>query len=136
VKDLYEKHHIKGTRPTMDEILDALVSVLAGFRKPFVIIDALDECKTSNAMQSEFLHEIFHLQAKTGANIFATSRHIPEIEDEFKRKGAVFLEIRASDGDIKRYLDGNASRLPSVVQENPELEETVKASIIEAADGM
>ncbi|CRG92353.1 Polyprotein pp220 [Talaromyces islandicus] len=136
VKDLYEKHHFKGTRPSIDEISDALASVIAGFRKPFVIIDALDECKTPGAIQSEFLYEIFHLQAKTGASLFATSRHIPEIEDEFKKKGAVFLEIRASDGDIKRYLDGNTSRLPLVVQENPKLEEVVKTSIIRAADGM
>lgn len=136
VKRLYEKHNFKGTSPSIDEISDALTSTIAGFSKAFVIIDAVDECKVSDAIRSKFLFDVFNIQTKTGANLFVTSRHIPVIEDEFKRKGAVSLEIRASDGDVRKYLDGNASRLPLVVQENPELEEKVKTSIIKAADGM
>jgi hypothetical protein len=136
VKRLYEKHYPRQTQPSIDEISDALASLIAGFSKTFVIIDAVDECKTSDAVRSKFLREVFNLQTKTRANLFVTSRHIPEVENEFKRKHAVSFEIRASEADIRRYLDGNASRLPLVVQENPELEEEVKVSIINAADGM
>jgi hypothetical protein len=97
---------------------------------------ALDECKLSDEVRSKFMSAIFNIQAKASANLFATSRFIPHIEEEFKRLGAVSLEIYASDRDVGRYLDGRISRLPPFVQECPGLIDQVKAAIIEAANEM
>lgn len=79
---------------------------------------------------------IFNIHARTHANIFATSRFIPDIEKEFKKRGADWMEIRASDKDVRRYLDGHSSQLRSFILEDPELKEKVKATIVKAADGM
>ena len=82
-----------------------------------------------------FLAELFHLQARTGANFLATSRFIPEIEKEFAGRSTT-LEIRASDGDLQSYLHGHMLRLPSFVSHSADLQNEVKTAIIKAVDGM
>lgn len=134
IKSLYDLHKDKRTRPSFEEILKALHSVIASYSRAFIIIDALDECQVSNGCRKRLLSEIFSLQDKTGASFFATSRFIPEIMKEFE--GSISLEIRASGEDVQRYLDGHMSRLPSFVLRNFGLQEDIKTEIIKAVDGM
>ncbi|KAE8442846.1 hypothetical protein EG329_002588, partial [Mollisiaceae sp. DMI_Dod_QoI] len=46
------------------------------------------------------------------------------------------LEIRASEHDVRRYLDAHVSLLPSFVRRNLDLQRELKSSIINAVDGM
>ncbi|EPS37481.1 hypothetical protein H072_8811 [Dactylellina haptotyla CBS 200.50] len=39
-------------------------------------------------------------------NVFATSRPVFDIETDFKNVNSLILEIKASDEDVRRYLDG------------------------------
>ena len=134
MKLLYDKHKDKHTRPSFDEILKALHSVTAMYSRAFIIVDALDECQASDGCRSRFLSEIFNLQAKSRANIFATSRFIPEITERFE--GSMLLEIRASEHDVRRYVDGHMWHLPSFVGRSPDLQEEIKDEIVKAVDGM
>jgi Cdc6-like AAA superfamily ATPase len=134
VKNLYEHHKDKRTRPSFDEISNVLHSVVANYSRAFIIIDALDELLASDKRHKKFLSEIFNLQAKARASVFATSRFVPEIVREFE--GSISLEIRASDGDVQRYLDGRMSQLSLCVSRNVDLQETIKAEIIKAVNGM
>src|SRR4029077_5642236 len=131
VVSLYKCHQVKRTRPSFDEISKALHSVIASYSRAFIIIDALDECRPSDG-RHKFMPEIFNLQAKCGANIFATSRFIPEITEKFNRK--TWLEIRASDDDVRKYLDGR------ILQSERKLLkancEEIKTAIAKAVDGM
>jgi hypothetical protein len=79
MKSLYDKHKIKRTRPSFEEISRALRSVAALYSRVFIVIDALDECQASDGCRSRFLEEVFSLQAKFRANVFVTSRFLPEI---------------------------------------------------------
>ena len=133
VKSLYERHKDKA-RPPFDEILKVFHAVVADYARTFVVIDALDECQVSGGVRSKLLSELFRLQAQTGASLLVTSRFIPEIEKEFK--GSMFLEIRASNEDVQRYLDGHMSRLPSFVSRSSDLKEEIKSEIVKAVDGM
>jgi Cdc6-like AAA superfamily ATPase len=133
VKSLYERHKDKA-RPSFDEILKVFHTVVAGYSRTFIVIDALDECQVSGGVRSKLLSELFHLQAQTGASLFATSRFIPEIEKEFR--GSILLEIRANNEDVQRYLDGHMSRLPSFVSRSSDLKKEIKTEIIKAVDGM
>ena len=133
-KSLYNRHKHRRTRPLFDEIANVLDSVVADYSRVFVIIDALDECQVSVGGRRKFLLEMFRLQAKTGLCLFVTSRFIPEVTKAFE--GSIFLEIRASTDDIQKYLDGHMLQLPSFVARSPELQEEIKAKIIEAVDGM
>jgi Cdc6-like AAA superfamily ATPase len=134
VKNLYERHKHKRTRPSPDEISKALHSVVTGYSLVFIIVDALDECQVSDGGRRKFLSEIFELQTKTGASFFATSRFIPEIVRDFE--GSPSLEIRASDEDVRSYLKGDISRLPSCVARSRDLQEEIVSRVIKSVDGM
>jgi Cdc6-like AAA superfamily ATPase len=134
VETLYKHHEKQKTRPSFVEIVRVLNSVVSGYTRAFIVIDALDECQAFGGDRKSFLSEIFNLQANTGANIFATSRFIPAITEEFK--GCLSVEIRAMDGDVQKYIAGHISRLPSFVSDRPELQREIEAEIISAADGM
>lgn len=133
VKSLYERHKDK-PGPLLDDILKVLYSVVADYSRFFIIIDALDECQASDGCRRKFLSEVFNLQAKTGASLFATSRFIPEIMKKFDR--SISLEIRASEEDVRSYLEGHISRLPSCVARSRDLQGEIETKIIEAVDGM
>jgi hypothetical protein len=134
VKDLYDRHEKGRTRPSPYDISGTLQSVAALYSRVFVIVDALDECQVSDGCLKKFLSELFSLQTNCAANIFATSRFVPEITGKFRR--SMSLEIRASKDDVKRYLDGHIGELASFVQENRQLQEEIKTGISEAVDGM
>ena len=134
LKSLYDKHKHNRTRPTLDEILQALESVATLYTKVFIIVDALDECLAIGSHRSKFLSRIFNFQKESGSNLFMTSRHLPEITEIFH--GHVSLEIRALESDVRRYVDGHLSNLPSFVRRSPDLQEEVKTGIVDAVDGM
>jgi Cdc6-like AAA superfamily ATPase len=135
VKNLYTHHKDKRTRPSFDEISKALHPILADYSRSFIIIDALDECQATDGGRSKLLSEILNLQAKTGVSLFLTSRYLPEIVKEFE--GSISLEIRASDEDVLRYIDGRISwLLRSRISKYPDLQNTIRKEILKAVDGM
>ncbi|TGO25475.1 hypothetical protein BPAE_0079g00220 [Botrytis paeoniae] len=134
VKDLFDLHSPRQTRPSMKEVLSTLKSIIDSYSKVFIIVDALDECQMTNDCRMQFLTEIFDIQETCQLSFFATSRHIPDIEERFD--SSLRLEIRASDKDVERYLDGRISQLPEYVRKSTDLQNEVKTAIIKAVDGM
>jgi Cdc6-like AAA superfamily ATPase len=134
VKDLYDRHKTKRTRPSIKEIWRTLQSVAAMYSRVFIIIDALDECQVSNGCRTRFLLEMFSLQTKCGANLFTTSRFILEITENFE--GSILLEIRASKEDVQTYLDNYMFPRRAFLRKNLELQEEIKAKIVESVKGM
>jgi hypothetical protein len=134
VKDLYGQYKEKRTRPPLEDISRIMQSVATMYSRVFIIVDALDECQAHNGCRTRFLSETFSLQTKCGANLFATSRFIPEIQKRFE--GSVSIEIRASNEDVRSYLDGHMFRLPGFVCRSQELQDEVKTEIVKAVGGM
>jgi ankyrin repeat protein len=134
VKVLYDRHKTKRTRPSLGEILGALQSVAAIYSRVFIVVDALDECQVSDGCRSRLLSEIFNIQVKCGASVFATSRFIPEIIEKFHH--CTSLEICASDEDVWKYLNGHMFLLPPFVLRRPDLQEEIKTEITKAVNGM
>jgi len=134
VKELFDQHKPKVTRPSVDELSRSLQSVTKLYSQVFIVVDGLDECQNSNRCRSKFLSSIFDLQVQTRAKLFATSRPNLDIEKEFKE--CLSLEILASDEDIKRYLNSNMSQLPGCVMRKPGLKEQITTEITEAVKGM
>jgi hypothetical protein len=132
VRALYKHHQARKTRPSTEEISQVLHIVAATFSKLFVIVDAVDECQSSS--RPHFISELFNLQTRHSANIFATSRFISEITDQFE--GALSLEIRATDEDVRNYLESHMGQLRPCVLENRQLQEEIKTAISDAVDGM
>ena len=133
IKALYDRHKAKRTRPLINEITSTLHSMAAMYSRVFIVVDALDEYQAPYHCR-RVLTEIFNLQVKFGTNFFATSRFIAEIKENFE--GSPSLEIRVSDCDVRVYLDGHMSNLPSFVSRRAELQERIKHDIVKAIDGM
>jgi Cdc6-like AAA superfamily ATPase len=134
VQDLYNQYKNQPKRPSLDEVSRALHSVSKLYSKVFIIVDALDECQDTDKCRTTLLSEIFKLQERQRANIFSTSRFIPEILERFKE--GISLKIRASDKDVRAYLASHIERLPSFVLSNPDLQNEIKATISKDVDGM
>ena len=134
IRAVHKLHKDKQSRPSFEEISSTLHSIVTDYSRVFIFIDALDEYRASDGRHRILLSEIFSLQVKTGVSLFATSRSIPEITKEFE--GCISLEIRASEEDVQRYLDGRMSQLPSFISGKPDLQETIKTEITKAVDGM
>ncbi|ODM18803.1 hypothetical protein SI65_05420 [Aspergillus cristatus] len=134
VKDLYDRHKLKQTRPSLSEIRNTLHQIAAFYSRIFIVIDALDECRAAHDGRDMFMQEIFDFQADIKANLFATSRFIQEIEAKFQK--VVRLEIRADDTDVQRYLHAKLQNCPSWISQNDSLREQIKNKIAKAVDGM
>jgi Cdc6-like AAA superfamily ATPase len=134
MKSLYREHKRLKTRPSFLEISTELRSVIDSYQRAFIIVDALDECRVSDGDRKRFLLEILNIQARTGANLFVTSRLVQEIEKQFE--GSVVLDIYAREEDVERYVDSHMARLPSFVSNSPCLRGKIKTGIAKAVDGM
>jgi Cdc6-like AAA superfamily ATPase len=134
IRELYNHHRAHRLRPSREELFEALESVVALGKRVYFVIDALDECQTQDGCQQTLISYLFTLQERYGVNIFATSRFITGISYRFE--SAKSLEIRASEYDIKRYLENSMKNLRAFIQEDEKLRDEIKLRISKAADGM
>jgi NACHT domain len=135
IRSLYKQHNLKNTRPTLFEYSERLQMEIAACSRAFVIIDALDECDDTSGARHDLISQLLRLPANT--SLMVTSREVPSIQqklDCFRR-----LEIRASDTDVKTYLNGRierADRLQRHVQADPTLQNTIVDTIVKKVEGM
>jgi hypothetical protein len=136
VKNLYEHHRAKGTRPLFNEIVRVLHSTIRLYSRVFIIIDALDEYHASNNERlDKLLLGVFGLRDQVQLNLFATSRFVSEITLRFD--GCILKEIRAQDDDVLRYVDGRIHELlRSQISKHPQVQDRVRRDIVKAVDGM
>ncbi|PHH92415.1 hypothetical protein CDD83_7484 [Cordyceps sp. RAO-2017] len=126
-------HKARQTRPSFEEILKTLRS-LAGFHsRVFILVDALDESRADGARE-KLLTELFNLQDACGANLFATSRSIPEISEVFVKSRT--LEIRANDADVRKFIDSRILNFKAFVRQSPEIQEQIRTKIVRSTQGM
>ncbi|KAI4620670.1 uncharacterized protein J4E87_006995 [Alternaria ethzedia] len=133
VTSLYDTQQ-KGASDRIEATTEALRSAMATYSRVFIVLDALDECSTSQGCRTRLLSSIQNLQKHGHINILATSRFIPEITEKFKT--ACELEIQADSNDVREYLSDNIYRLPGFVQDNVSLQEEVVSKIVEAVRGI
>ncbi|KAI9665887.1 MAG: hypothetical protein M1821_003822 [Bathelium mastoideum] len=131
---MYEYHFKRGSRPSVQELLQNLNSVFSRFSNVFIIIDALDEYSSINDERRQLINMMRDLQAGSNVRLLFTSRFIPDVIQDFC--SCPHLEIRADQGDIKRFVASQLSRLPACIQRDDELKTAVQTNIVEAVDGM
>lgn len=134
ITQLYNDHTRRGTRPSSEEVFNALNRAISEYSRVFLIIDALDECGVSDNVRLGIIAGLFKLQNGTTANLFVTSRHMSMITEKFESRGSTILEIRARDEDIKSYVESHIPDMPPF--DTPGLKEEIKTAIVEATDGM
>lgn len=112
VTNLYDTHQRRRTRPSTAELSRALHSTVSGYSRVFIMVDALDGCQIDSAELEQLLKTLFELQSAVGANVFITSRHVPEIERRLRER-SILLEIQASPKECGNILSSyrTATRL-------------------------
>ncbi|KAL5113799.1 hypothetical protein ACEQ8H_008335 [Pleosporales sp. CAS-2024a] len=132
VEELHRSHDNRGTKPTLDDVYNALRDVVAQYSHVHIVVDALDEC--NNERRMNLCTKLFALQNEADVRLMVTSRPAPDIEDTFR--SAQMLEIRASDADVRRFVAGQILRMPSCIQRDAVLLDLVQDKVAEAAGGM
>ncbi|KAJ7284170.1 ankyrin repeat-containing domain protein [Mycena rebaudengoi] len=134
VHKLYEHHHDRRTRPSVQEIDNVLCGVIAEYSKVYFVIDALDEYPEDQ--RHWLLNHLATLGPKT--NVMLTSRpHITLNPTLFPEMHT--LEIRATEDDIRQYVDSHIQMSPRLlkhVQSRPELHQEIEAKILNNVEGM
>jgi hypothetical protein len=134
LSSLYDHHRVRGTRLSLHETLSTLQSVLSHLSKVYVVIDALDECSNQDGTRNQLLKFCRKFEEQTDLRLMVTSRHIPDIVDEFA--GVPQLDVRASNADVKQYVVGKVKQLARCVQRDGDLQELIQRKMVEVVDGM
>ncbi|KAJ6551881.1 ankyrin repeat-containing domain protein [Mycena capillaripes] len=136
VQRLYETHWERRTRPSLDEALAVLRSVVSEHLAVFIIVDALDEYP--EGQRDSLLRRLSSLGPTV--NLMLMSRpHINISHSISDGLDLETLEIRAKDEDICCYLDGqilSSSRLSKHIKNSPGLRDEIEEQIVERSGGM
>lgn len=134
ITNLYEQHVAHGTQPSAEQLQQTLLAALSDFSSVYIVIDALDECSADDGTRSQLLSHVRELRGAKNLRVLITSRHLPDIVQEFSEIPRV--EIRAHEEDVKLFVAGEIHRLPRCIQRDAELQRLAQDRIVEAIDGM
>ncbi|KAK4655105.1 hypothetical protein QC762_0072540 [Podospora pseudocomata] len=120
----------------LETITRFLQNKVMGFSLVYIIVDALDECADTEDTQSRLASDLHNLPKHV--KLLFTSRYTIGVEEDL---GPVpRLEIRASDEDIKRYIEGRVgsehSRLQKHIRTDPDLLEEIIDKVVGNCKGM
>lgn len=132
---LYKSHSSHQERPSINDYTQLLQATVQSYDRVYFVVDALDEFSEANGTRKDLLVELQRLNP--APNTLITSRDIPSIERLLK--DAARIEIRASEEDIKNYVEDRISsseRIASYIRKSPELEDRILKTVSEKASGM
>lgn len=87
-----------------------LTYIMVEYSGEYVVIDALDECSGDNNTHSDRIPTLRALPTSTTLCLTFSPKVIIDIEG--KSSVVPSVEIKASDLDVYRFLDGEINKLP------------------------
>ena len=138
IKTFCKEFRDKQRRPRLTNLIDVLRSEIQTYSKVFCIIDALDECPED--YQEELITKLESISSTV--YLMVTSRPLDLIKLQFP--GACHLDIYATDGDVRKYIDSQILRgqtkneilLARLVQKNRGLRDSIVEKIVTNTRGM
>ena len=132
--DFYEHYRNERAQAATDDLFATFRQVYTSFEKCYIVIDALDECRSS-IYRKEILKILSGLDLEI-VRLFVTSRpHVHDIRQNFLH--AQQIEIEASEQDVKSYchrmIEDNQSTLDLI---DNSLKEEVANAVAKNAQGM
>ncbi|KAH6903940.1 hypothetical protein BKA70DRAFT_1403731 [Coprinopsis sp. MPI-PUGE-AT-0042] len=130
IEGLYAKHKREKTKPSQQELVDALAEFTRGGKCLFFVLDALDEMRVKDRPI------LVNLLASLEAKLFITSRPL-EILQRRHPQAQVF-NIAATMSDLDLYMKDFLRHSPEVVAllEGTDLEERIAQTIHRTSGGM
>ena len=134
---LYQKHDGGRTPATTDELCAILSIEIRKFEQVFILVDALDEFRGDSGHRAPLIDQLRELLKECPSRLMITSRHNTRIE--WSLPTAVHIEIRASNEDIRNYLEsrllGDSSMVFRVKLDNA-LQKSIIDTLTSRAQGM
>lgn len=132
--DFYDRFKDEQTQDLMSELCEVFQLSCGAYERCFIVIDALDECKSLDH-RKEIVGVLNGLPVSK-TSIFVTSRpHVHDIKKYFEN--ALRLDIKASDADIKHYCSQMIEQSSSATDLiKGSLKQQVVDSIASNANGM
>jgi DNA invertase Pin-like site-specific DNA recombinase len=135
VTTMYETHTKHSTRPALAEITHTLQDLVAKHPAFYVVVDALDECATSDEDALTFISTLRALGP--GVRLLCTSRFSTTFESYFSM--AEKLEISAHGEDIAMFLESQMRQQTMLARNiggDAKLKEEIADTIIGESHGM
>ena len=136
VRSLYELYGLRNSKPPLRDYISTLQSALSEWKKVFLVVDAIDECPSSNSTRQAFLGDLNTIQANSKLRIMITGRPNPDVVDVMRSRKAKLLEIRARDEDVETYIADRILKSDGLARQPVVLQQLIKARITQAVDGM
>ncbi|KAG9576917.1 hypothetical protein KCU97_g13504, partial [Aureobasidium melanogenum] len=114
-----------------DEVSDLLYAVLSSLKKSILVIDALDELRSST--RNGFMSQVLAIQQKSNVNVYVTSRYTKDIAQEIPN--ATQVSIRAREDDLRCSLAIILER-GALLRKRPDLQKQALSKILRVADGI
>lgn len=130
---IYEHHRERNTPPSVDEVFEALSSVIEAYKEVFFIVDALDECPEE--VRWGLVEKLQSFQPKV--RLMITSRYLDSIAEELADFGQ--FEIKANKADIELFIDYQIRKnrnLRRTVEKSPTLRRDMKIAVVKTAENM
>ena len=132
--DFYEHYRNERAQDATDDLFAIFRQIYTSFEKCYIIIDALDECKSS-LYRKEILKIVSGLDLQI-VRLFVTSRpHVHDIKQTFLH--AQQIEVEASEQDVRSYchrmIEDSQSTLDFI---DDSLKEEVADAVTKNAQGM
>ena len=133
---LYAAHKKRQTRPNLKELLQLLRTEASRISTVFIVLDALDEFSDTKNARATILLELRQIST---VRVMITGR--PHVENTVLSKldDVSTTLIRASDNDIRKYLDTQIEKSGFLLQKmtaDPSFRATLIDQIVGNADGM
>lgn len=130
VEGLYQQSDDGKNPPQVSYLGKCLRSIIKGFSKVVVIIDALDECVERDSL----FENLEWLQENT--NLLITSRDELEIKLQFGDLPSLAIRTDDVTHDIEIFIAGELMRQPKLRRLKPSTKLEITSSLTKGADGM
>ncbi|KAL8868725.1 MAG: hypothetical protein Q9174_004797 [Haloplaca sp. 1 TL-2023] len=135
LRNFHESYRVSHENPTAADLVNLLGIVFASFRRNFVIVDAIDEC--AEDVKDTVISSLVTTKRTCNLQIMITSRPNTIIHDSLG--STYWLQIRARDEDIKKYLTDRVHSEGShfrVMKDKPGKVEDSINTIVNRSEGM
>jgi len=123
------------SKPTIDQLKKAVCAAVAGNKKVFLLVNALDECHISAHEREMFISALLSIQETSKANLFVTSR--PDLEMQRAFGDCIFTEVKATEQELETVLKrAVAKERLYTIMIPARFRPTFFDKIIKASDGM
>ena len=135
IRDLHDKHLSGQQEPSLDDMVSALVSVLQGRRKVYILLDALDECLE----QATLLKCICTIESTCkNVSIFVSSRREYNITEALVDRVTYDIDMitAAVDADIELFVQNFLSTDRALGKWPSDIRAEIKDELCRRSGGM